>query len=169
MRWHEVVTSWKTDAHAAAALTESILRPGHRAVLWETSPSATGEEPYEQRVVPAPALARIPPDPGAFREHLTGPVNTFDNLSGRSRLVAPQPPGDAGHLASFLRSASTAQVVALWRTVAEEIEAWWSDPTRDVLWVSTHGTGVPWLHVRLDPRPKYYRSHLRDLRPVPAA
>jgi len=25
-----------------------------------------------------------------------------------------------------------------------------------VVWLSTAGAGVPWLHVRLDDRPKYY-------------
>lgn len=25
------------------------------------------------------------------------------------------------------------------------------------IWLNTAGAGVPWLHIRLDSRPKYYR------------
>jgi hypothetical protein len=28
---------------------------------------------------------------------------------------------------------------------------------RDRFWVSTSGLGVPWVHVRLDERPKYFQ------------
>jgi len=43
---------------------------------------------------------------------------------------------------------------ALWRAVgaAAREAAKRDDPT----WLSTAGTGVPWLHIRLDARPKYY-------------
>ena len=160
MLWREVVEDWKSRASARDALTASIVETGHDAVLWETSPSRTGEETFQQAVMAAPFLARVPADSGAFTRQLDRPIATFDNLGGDSRLVAPAPPGEFGHLSSFLRTAPAALRHELWRHVALEIQAWW-EQDRGMLWVSTHGGGVPWLHVRLDPRPKYYSSALR--------
>jgi hypothetical protein len=60
------------------------------------------------------------------------------------------------HLGSFVRRAGAAQQAAFWRevgeTVARSLAARGEAPT----WVSTEGSGVAWLHVRLDARPKYY-------------
>jgi Family of unknown function (DUF6940) len=163
--WREVVEGWASRASARDALTASIIETGHDAVFWETSPSRTGEEAYEQVVMAAPILARFPADAGAFSGQLDEPVAAFANLRGDSRLIAPAPPGDFGHLSSFLRAAPSELRHALWREVAVEILAWWAEG-RGVLWVSTHGGGVPWLHVRLDPRPKYYSSALRQRSPA---
>lgn len=161
--WREVVDGWASRASSRDALTASIVEAGHDAVYWETSPSRTGEEAYEQVVMAAPILARLPADAGAFSGQLHMPVAAFANLRGDSRLVAPAPPGDFGHLSSFLRKAPAELRHALWHEVALEIQAWWAEG-RGVLWVSTHGSAVPWLHVRLDPRPKYYSSALRARR-----
>ena len=45
---------------------------------------------------------------------------------------------------------------ALWRAEGEEVSTHMLLETSP-LWVSTAGLGAPWLHVRLDSRPKYYR------------
>jgi hypothetical protein len=161
--WREAVNGWATCATARDELISGILETDHEAVLWETSPSLTGQEVFEQVVTAAQNLAHLPADAGAFSAHLGSGVAAFDNLSGDTRLVAPAPPGEFGHLTSFLRNAPADLRHGLWRKVAEEILTWWAEG-RGVLWVSTHGAGVPWLHVRLDPRPKYYSSPLRHRR-----
>jgi hypothetical protein len=33
-------------------------------------------------------------------------------------------------------------------------------------WMSTHGGGVPWLHMRFDPAPKYYHHEAFKRRPA---
>jgi hypothetical protein len=44
---------------------------------------------------------------------------------------------------------------ALFEMKTAEVAAWLE--TRPLpLWVSTSGLAVPWLHLRLDARPKYY-------------
>jgi len=61
-----------------------------------------------------------------------------------------------GHLASFIRRAPSSQITSFLRMVVqryvEEIEM----KNEDKVWLSTDGTGVAWLHFRLDPIPKYY-------------
>ena len=57
-----------------------------------------------------------------------------------------------------MRGAPAAQHDALWKQVGaalrRELDARGGRPT----WLSTEGSGVPWLHVRLDSYPKYYHT-----------
>ena len=66
-----------------------------------------------------------------------------------------------GHLAAFVRgSIAPAQHAALWRKVANELRRTLAARGEGTAtWLSTEGSGVPWLHVRLDSRPKYYHYH----------
>jgi len=132
------------------------------AYFWETPPvsAATLARPWEFVLLDAPTLRRVPADDRAFAEHFeTGsPVTAFPNLGADAWLVAPCPVDratDYAHLAGFSRGAPAAQQHALWRCVGEEMLRHLSG---EPLWLSTCGTGIYWLHVRLDRWPKYY-SH----------
>lgn len=141
---------------ARRTLTDAMAASPFRAFFWETPPTPP-DRPFEFVLVDSPQLAAIEADDEAFEEELgLGLVSTFGNLRGDAMLVVPRRTGDRtryGHLADFLRTASTTQADALWIAVATAIQAW-SRPGR--LWVSTSGLGVHWLHVRLDTVPKYY-------------
>ena len=85
----------------------------------------------------------------------------FYNPSRTSVLISPmnfQPKSNNvyGHLASFVRRAPSSHITRFLRMViqryVEEIEM----KNEDKVWLSTDGTGVAWLHFRLDPIPKYY-------------
>lgn len=70
-------------------------------------------------------------------------------------LVAPPNKGlNFSHLGTFYKHASKGDIKALWREVAKQIEK--EMKTHDALYVSTHGSGVSWLHVRISSIPKYY-------------
>jgi len=161
--WRELAQRLVDDGDTRESLTACITASPHPAVYWETPPSSadTADRPFEMVVLPAGGLAKIIGSPAAFAEHLgPGPTTAraFSNLRADSRLVAPMPV-DArryGHLVAFLREASGAEVHSLWQQVGEELQAWWATRST-VVWVSTAGDAVPWLHVRLDPRPKYYK------------
>jgi hypothetical protein len=74
-----------------------------------------------------------------------GDVISFPNTSGDAELVVPCGASpEFGHLASFCKQ------VRLWRTVADRIG-------KSQVFVSTDGRTVPWLHVRLDRAPKYFK------------
>jgi hypothetical protein len=71
-------------------------------------------------------------------------------------MIVPCPAGPQSaysHIGAFVRSAPEQQRHALWRRVGSAMQPRLS-PTP--VWLSTAGAGVPWLHVRLDDRPKYY-------------
>lgn len=146
----------------ADALTRLIADSPHPALFWECAPSSRErqDEPLEFALLDSPRLARAEPDRWSFSQQLAGVrhVATFDNLSGRSVLVAPAQvvePGNYTHLACFLRGAPQHQTRSLWAAVGAALQRRWrSDPS--TVWLSTSGLGVSWLHVRLDPLPKYY-------------
>lgn len=131
------------------------------AFRWETPgvTAATASRPFEFVALDAPYLARDP-DPDAFAEHFRvtpgAEAVAFTNLRGDATLVAPTPLAEwtvYGHLAAFVRDAPAPQRDALWKLVAETML---SRLGPKPVWLSTAGAGVPWLHVRLDDRPKYY-------------
>lgn len=94
-------------------------------------------------------------------------VITFPNLGRDAILIVPTPLGTTeaisrtyGHLANFIREAPQWQIAATWRLVAEQylqrMKVLQEHDNNESVWLSTAGNGVPWLHFRLDSRPKYY-------------
>lgn len=65
----------------------------------------------------------------------------------------PKAPADAyAHLAVFVRHGPSAQIHALWASIGPAVRQRLDERP---LWLSTAGSGVAWLHLRLDSRPKY--------------
>jgi hypothetical protein len=134
------------------------------AFCWETPPLRAGDTgcSFECMVLDEPLLARFRPDPAAFADRFAADdsnVIACQNISGDATLIIPRPLPSAdadayGHLAAFLRRAPRHQVDACFRLLATTLGAALDAAPR---WVSTAGLGVPWLHVRIDTIPKYYR------------
>jgi len=157
-----VLERWRRDDAFVDRFTEALASCRFSAFFWECPPTTLADlsAPFECVLVQAPTLARVHADPSAFAEHLTAGVEVvrFANLSGDSHLIALPPLGPPdvyGHLASVCRGAPRAQQRALWRAVGEAVRERLGEAP---LWLSTSGLGVPWMHIRLDPAPKYY-SH----------
>jgi hypothetical protein len=155
-----VVELWKHEPGFVDAFVHELRSCPFPAFFFETPPltTATLDRAFEFVLIDAPALARVSADSHAFREKLDPreQVATFRNLGGDAVLVAPCDHGaDYAHLASFVRTGDANQVHALWQATALALEAECSAAPR---WLSSSGLGVPWLHLRIDVRPKYY-SH----------
>jgi len=95
-------------------------------------------------------------------DHLEGQLvaTDFDNLGGSSRLVVPAMAcGNAAmytHIAAFFRQAPPQQCDMQWRILGQAIASRALAHPMEPIWVNTEGSGVHWLHMRLDPKPKYY-------------
>jgi len=131
-----------------------------QAYHWETPPvtTATVERPFEFVATNSPRID-LPPDPGPFRQYFGSDddVAVFNNLGNDARLIAPAPDDQArnySHIGVFTDEAPEVLQHSLWQTVGGVTEQKLSD---NPIWLNTAGGGVPWLHVRLDTRPKYYR------------
>lgn len=133
------------------------------AFFWEFPALTTDtlDNDAEFVLIESSSVATLRPESTAFESqfarHQGVDVITFPNLGGDALLIVPTPLGAVesyGHLATFVRSAPRIQVRSLWKTTARTVCENLSDNPR---WLSTAGLGVPWLHLRLDTRPKYYR------------
>ncbi|MAF35866.1 hypothetical protein CL622_01990, partial [archaeon] len=58
------------------------------------------------------------------------------------------------HIKSFIDNASITQQKAFWKQVVKTAKK--QLKMYDHIWISTHGLGVPYLHVRISNKPKYY-------------
>lgn len=157
----DVLRALRDDAGFRAWFNDLLAELPFRAFRWETpgATDATAGRACEFVALDAPYLTGKP-DPEAFAEHFRAapgaPAVAFPNLGGDSTLIAPAPisgPAAYGHLAAFVRGAPEAQRDALWKLVGEEVLRRLGPKP---VWLSAAGAGVPWLHVRLDDRPKYY-------------
>lgn len=131
------------------------------AFRWEMPPTTASsrQQTFECVVLNSPGLNRSP-DRSAFAEHFaaekTGEVVVFSNLGRDATLIVPCPGADDStyvHLAAFVRAAPPRQIDSFWQLVGEQALSKLCD---EPIWLNTAGAGVPWLHVRLDSRPKYY-------------
>lgn len=164
------------DADCRTAFNAGLAAAPFAAFRWECSPlqqTLTPSTAFECMLIDAPELVR-PADSSAFADAFDRShgalVTTFQNLGGDAQLVVPLPLGEDAaypHLAAFVRSAPEEQRDAFWQQLGRCVQRGRHDAP---LWVSTAGDGVPWLHVRLDQRPKYYRTQAyRRLTSSPAA
>ena len=171
-RAQEALADGSLGPHLHALLASSP----HHAYYWETPPLSrhATDQPFEFVTINAPHL-ETDADTYSFAEHLCrGPsASSFRNLGGDATLVSPcpapgVPPAAYAHLGAFVRSTAvpTEQRDAFWREVGRAIGGALRERADAPTWVSTEGSGVAWLHVRLDSRPKYF--HHRAYRAPPA-
>jgi len=171
VRWAELFLS--DDGSNAKALTSLLQSIPFEAFYFETkgvSGISASQEQFEFVVVDAPSLFQFchnKPDPNAFTEHFSSDCSsskricTFPNLGGDAILVVPKPEPKVSnnvysHLAEFLRDAPFNQVERLWKEVARNYLRKLTNDSESTIWLSTSGSGISWLHFRLDTVPKYY-------------
>jgi hypothetical protein len=160
LSFHDLFRLLQEEAEFADWYSGLLAASPCAAFFWEHPPltAANITAQAEFVLVDAPILARLKADPAPFRACFDGAdIVTFRNLGGDALLVAPSPGDpktDCAHLAAFLRTASASRQQAMWRSVGRAV---CQSLSAAPLWLSTSGTGVAWLHVRLDASPKYYQ------------
>ena len=159
----ELFTLLETDPEFGAWYTAVLSKAEFESFFWEHPPISTSncQAAAEFVLVNGPALAQLRPDPDSFRSQFQRDRNqdvlTFPNLGGDAVLVVPRPlgpPAAYAHLAAFVRQAPRPQVQCLWQQVGRALR---DNVTTQPRWLSTAGMGVPWVHIRIDSYPKYYR------------
>lgn len=151
---------------------------GFAAVFWECPPwtsDTLSVSRFEFILLPTndlmPPPVRLTEDV-AFVEKLrvkdTELAVVFSNLDGDAVLVAPIPEDLSSstytHLKSFLNTAPKDKIDAFWSATANAYSQKVRSAAGKKIWLSTHGGGVPYLHARIDEKPKYYHYDLYKYR-----
>jgi len=90
----------------------------------------------------------------------TNDIRVFPNLSNTSILISPcynklfniQ---SYAHIGIFMKNFNTKQQIDLIYTMFSVYITTLKSKPNDFMWLSTHGKGVGWLHIRIDTQPKY--------------
>lgn len=157
-RWIELIT---TSEPFMDFYIESLQSIDHDSYYWEVRPVTTDtvSEWFEFVITESPSLYKIKSNPSAFQKflHISKPAVSFPNLGGDAQLICPSAISGKdcyGHMAIFMREAPMEQLIVFWKKVAVEYQNKICSETK---WLSAAGLGVPWLHVRIDSKPKYYK------------
>merc|ERR1719171_1640161 len=152
-------------------LTETLRKHvPFKAFFWECAPvncKTLGDKAkFEFVVIDAPMLEHGHADPSDFADYISEfqghcHMKSFKNLGRDTTLIAPTQftanVEDYKHLAAFIRGGALSRQHDLaWRKLGQVIKD--ELTTQDVVWVSTDGRGVSWLHFRVCSRPKYYKT-----------
>ena len=152
--------------------------PDHEAYYFECPPITNlikNERHFEFILKESKSLASKKPSRKYFKDYFgncesqntrdsyqTSLSTNFKSLSMDSELIAPCPlkstTGDQylSHLATFMREAPLKNVKDLWKRTATVMLKTMDKHPGKKFWLSTAGDAVPWLHVRVDQKPKYY-------------
>ena len=165
-----LATSRSFRGDFSRSLQRATARAGGASacVFWECAAFAAGEAaaaatPWECALLPAHLDDEADGAPFAarFEQAARGDSAVFRSPSG-AVLVAPRRKHGAGeyearyaHLGAFLAGGEADEVDNLWRRVGQEAQKKIAASER--WWLSTEGSGVHWLHVRLENAPHYFK------------
>ena len=143
--------------------------------------------PYVEKFIESHEFKGLTQDYTAFKDYVAHPetpfVTSFYNPPGDTLLIIPTPlpppppppsPIEARQSRSkgakstpnfttmkdFIDYAPEEQQIAFWKYVAKKLRMMLDDPQnqKHVIYVSTHGLGVPYFHLRLARIPRYYHT-----------
>jgi len=165
LTWREVMSLWQENERFRDVFISSLMDMPYESFFWETPPLSLNSQDadFEYAVIKAQALEYVQPDPSAFQTYFDTNeyAVSFLNLGRDAVLIVPYPSesdlSTYTHLARFMKQASDDQKHFFWIKVGYTLTQVLSERLPDQrTWVSTCGTGIYWLHLRLDKRPKYY-------------
>ena len=153
----------ETHSDFRNVFNQALANTPFDAYFWELPAltSETANRPFECVTVNSNAFTNMRGDPSSFAAYFEelepeSYCAIFKNLGGDAWLISPtshKTTMSIPHIALFVRNASEDCIHELWKTLAVTVR---EKLNHNPLWISTSGLGVPWLHIRLDRRPKYY-------------
>jgi hypothetical protein len=154
MLWSEVLKNWENG------VVLKYPRQIKGRFLWNTSVLKNdGNTEYKQRFVTNYDLPEVQ-NKKSFQEYIKNSQNeyvvAFHNLTKDTLLVIPMPMHGKNYvtLKDFIDNAPDIQQQEFWKKVAEMAKKFMKE--KGNVWISVHGFGVPYTHVRISSSPKYY-------------
>lgn len=152
--WKDILNRWKEgDFHTYPKRYKNKF-------LWNTSVlEKNGDSIFKEKYKINKNLP-VKQSIKAFEEHIKKSTNeyvtSFPNLNKDTILVVPMPKEGKNYATykDFVDNAPEIQQQEFWKQVATIAENKMHEVGR--VWVSAHGLGVPYLHIRVCSMPKYY-------------
>jgi ERCC4-related helicase len=121
---------------------------------------------YKEKFITSKKLNNMKQDVNTYKSYFDKSKNknvvVFYNLSKTCKLIVPKPREGKNFstIKHFIDEASIIQQKAFWKKVSLEINKSLKNMPNEnsKLYVSTHGLGIPYFHLRLEYDPKYYIS-----------
>lgn len=168
LTWQEIINLWKSNNAFIDFFRDLFKQCRFENYFWECPPIKYSDIQHQLfEFVLIKYKEKFPPaNSNDFKEHFEntkqGSIINFLNLNGQSMLIVPirekSIPNNAySCICTFLRETSKQQIHKFWNKIAIILETRLKQNRHNYIWLSTDGRGVPWLHVRLDPTPKYYK------------
>jgi len=117
---------------------------------------------YKEKFIENNELDKLHEDYNSYKKYIESSKNkyvtSFHNLSGDTILIIPIPKKnkDFTTIKDFIDNSTLYQQKMFWKKVSKEIKKQLKN--NDKLYVSTHGLGIPYFHLRLSKYPKYYQT-----------
>jgi len=163
LSFKEVFELWRNSSEFVRFYVATLIKLNYQAFYWEHPAINKGflKKKYECVVQQSQRLTLLAVNETAFERYLyvKEEVADFMNLGKNARLVIPTKKTKAdiyNHMGKFIRMATEQQLLALFKRVGKVIKE--AMEKQQLIWLSTAGEGVIWLHVRLDTSPKYYKT-----------
>ena len=153
MKWSKIIDGWSND--------KVLKYPSNikNTFVWRTSPINNNlSNTYKQEFRVDKQLP-IHQDYTAFKKYFkhSKDVVAFLNLSKDTILVVPVPRKNKNYatIKHFIDNASVSQQKQVWKKVAH-VARCLSKLQGDDIYISTHGHGVPYTHIRIGFTARYY-------------
>ena len=149
--WKNVLDSWRNGVFKYPKNIKGRFE-------WNTSVLENEDSKFEESFMKNPNLPSIE-NFSDFQEYIQNSRNkyatAFPSLSGDTILVIPMPMNGKNYvtLKDFVDNAPKIQQNEFWKKVAKVARRCMKNGK---VWISVHGMGVPYTHVRIATSPKYY-------------
>lgn len=159
----QVIQHWVNSSAFRDFYTSTLLQHGGNGCFWEHPRlnKETVDQAYECVISRTDTFSRLAANFNPFKNAVQAgkTISVFPNLTGVAQLIVPAPTGagdfNGRDLIAFLKTADEARCHKLWIVVGQQVTAAIAEGS-SFQFLSTHGLGVLWLHIRLEQRPKYY-------------
>jgi len=154
MLWNQILKSWE-DGNPFEYPSRLVNK-----FQWNTSVlKNSGNTEFIQKFKTNPNLPEKQKST-SFKEYLTKSTNkyftSFLNPTKDTLLIIPmtRPGKNYATLKDFVDNAPKIQQVEFWKEVAKKARQ--QMKIHKKVWISAHGLGVSYLHIRISNQPKYY-------------
>lgn len=163
LSFQAVFQLWQHNLEFVQFYKKSLLDLCSTAFCWE-HPALTKDlldENYECTLQASAMLEQLPVNERAFKSHISLDADAVDflNLGEDAKLVIPTKKLHQeiyNHFGKFLRHGDDEQINAVFQKTGQVITA--ELEKHPTIWLNTAGLGVIWLHIRMDTKPKYYKT-----------